>query len=492
MQYPQTSGELFHYPANAELTFIHASACLKVISRSLFSSMKPASSVILPALLTAFIAFSQPCRLLAQSAPAATPQPDAVEVISLDMAIARAQASEPTFAAASAEARVAQLDRSIARAGLLPAVNTHNQFLFTQANGSNNRIGQTATATTAPVFIANNSIHEYANQVSATETLGLGRVNAVTLANAYAARATGELEIARRGLVGAVVHLYYSVAAAQTKLEAAQHALTESDDFLKITREREQAREAAHADVIKAQLSEQQRARDVADAKLLVDKASLDLGVLLYPDPRTPYRTESSTSALLPDRATVETDAAKNNAEIRSAIASLRAGEAEVGATRAALLPELALNVTYGIDAPQFARTGPDGSHNLGYSASATVDLPVWDWLATEHKIKQAQIRRDALKVALTATQRRLIADLAEFYDEAVVARDQLASLELSAATARESLSLTKLRYTGGEGSVLEVVDAQNAVLTAETAQADGTVRYQVALANLQTLTGRF
>jgi outer membrane protein TolC len=39
---------------------------------------------------------------------------------------------------------------------------------------------------------------------------------------------------------------------------------------------------------------------------------------------------------------------------------------------------------------------------------------------------------------------------------------------------------------------VLEVVDAQNTLLAAETAQADGVVRYQLALANLQTLTGRF
>ena len=148
--------------------------------------------------------------------------------------------------------------------------------------------------------------------------------------------------------------------------------------------------------------------------------------------------------------------------------------------------------MTYGIDAPQFARTGPDNAQNLGYSASATVDLPLWDWLASEHKIKQAQIRRDALKVALTATQRRMIAELAEYYDTAAVARDQLASLELSTATARESLRLTRLRYSGGEGSVLEVVDAQSALLSAESAQADGTVRYQVALANLQTLTGRF
>ena len=39
---------------------------------------------------------------------------------------------------------------------------------------------------------------------------------------------------------------------------------------------------------------------------------------------------------------------------------------------------------------------------NLGYSASVTLDIPVWDWLATEHKVKQSEIRRDVAKVALT------------------------------------------------------------------------------------------
>ena len=116
---------------------------------------------------------------------------------------------------------------------------------------------------------------------------------------------------------------------------------------------------------------------------------------------------------------------------------------------------------TYGIDAPQFAVNGPEGVRNLGYSASVTLDIPVWDWFATEHKVKQSEIRRDAAKVALTATQRRLIAQLDESYAEAAAARDQLASLDSSVATAAESLRLTKLRYTGGEATVLEVVDAQ-------------------------------
>ena len=47
-----------------------------------------------------------------------------------------ARANEPTFAAAAANARVAALDHSIARAALLPNATFHNQYLYTQPNGS--------------------------------------------------------------------------------------------------------------------------------------------------------------------------------------------------------------------------------------------------------------------------------------------------------------------------------------------------------------------
>jgi len=412
-------------------------------------------------------------------------------VISLDDAIHRAQANEPAFAAAMADSRSAQLDRSIARAGLLPSATFHNQYLFTQGNGSADRVGQTTTSA-APRFIANNAVHEYASQAVVNETLGLQQLTAVTIADANAAKAVAELEVARRGLLSTVVTSYYTLAASESKLATAQHALDEANSFVTLTQQREDARESAHADVLKAQLQQQQRVRDLADARLAATKAHLELGILLYPDPRTPFQTAVSAPPLLPERAEVEAAAGKNNAELRSAMASLKASEAGIKSARAAYLPDLALNYTYGIDAPQFAVNGPDGTRNLGYSASATLDLPLWDWLATEHKVKQSQIRRDAAKVALSAAQRRLIADLAEFYDEAAAARDQLGSLDASAATARESLRLTRLRYESGEGTVLEVVDAQSSLITAENARADGVVRYETALANLQTLTGRF
>jgi outer membrane protein TolC len=278
---------------------------------------------------------------------------------------------------------------------------------------------------------------------------------------------------------------------AGSKQTIAERAQGEASDFTALTSKREQAREAAHADVVKAQLQQQQRERDLSDAKVAAEKARLELGVLLFPDPSTSYVLVLETSIVpLASRTEVEEAAAKNNPELKSALAALKMSNEEVLAARAAYLPDLGLNMTYGIDAPQIAVNGPDRLQNLGYSASVTLDIPVWDWLSTQHKVKQSEIRRDAVRVALNATQSRLIARLNEACSEAAVARDQLTSLEESVATAAESLHLTKMRYIGGEATVLEVVDAQTAFVSAENAREDGLVRYQAARADLQTLTG--
>ena len=102
----------------------------------------------------------------------------------------------------------------------------------------------------------------------------------------------------------------------------------------------------------------------------------------------------------------------------------------------------------------------------------------------------QSEIKRDVARVALSATQRQLIANLQEYYATVQTAQQELQSLDQSVDAAAESLHLTKLRYQGGEGLVLEVVDAQNTYVAAQNAREDGRVRYQTALANLQTLTG--
>ena len=140
----------------------------------------------------------------------------------------------------------------------------------------------------------------------------------------------------------------------------------------------------------------------------------------------------------------------------------------------------------------QPVRHRTDGVRNLGYSTVATLQIPIFSWGADRSKLKQAELRRDQAKLELSHEQRQVLSRLRQFYEEASTARSEMESLASSAEMAAESLRLTNLRYQAGESTVLEIVDAQNTLTQARNAYDDGQVRYRVAVANLQTLTGSF
>ena len=416
-------------------------------------------------------------------------------VITLEEAVRRAQTNDSAYINAVANRASAALDRTIARSALLPGVIYHNQYLYTQPQQLGGLRAGSPTGNVA--FIANNTVHEYISQAQVNETLGLNLFAQYKRSNAAAALATAQQEIARRDLVLSVVNGYFNMLAAAGKLTVAQRAADEAGRFSGTTRRLEAGGEVAYADVVKADLQEQQRQRDLSDARLLAEKTRLDLGVLLFPDPRTDYTladvliSDPAQLPAVPAKVDVEGAARTNNPDLRAALEAVRVADQDVAAARFAYLPTLALNYSYGIDAAQFAVNNRDGAHNLGYSAFVTFDIPVWDWLATQSRVRQSNIRRDVARTELSTSQRRLLADLEELYNEAQSAGSQLKSLDASVAGATQSLKLVNLRYTAGEATVLEVVDAQNTLTGAETMRADGIVRYRAALANLQTLTGK-
>jgi outer membrane protein TolC len=84
------------------------------------------------------------------------------------------------------------------------------------------------------------------------------------------------------------------------------------------------------------------------------------------------------------------------------------------------------------------------------------------------------------------------MANLYSMYNEALAARSGAENLQRLAELAAESLRLISLRYQAGESTALEVVDAQNTLVQARNAADDAQLRYRVAVAQLQTLTGRF
>lgn len=287
---------------------------------------------------------------------------------------------------------------------------------------------------------------------------------------------------------------YYTLASSQRKLLNAQQGVREAQDFVGVTQKQEQGGEVAHSDVIKAEIQLEQRRRDSQEAQLALEKSRVDLAVLLFPDFRQDYSVVDTleSNPPLPPFSDVEQLAEKKNPDIRAAEATVRQQTFGVSSARASLLPSLTFDYFFGINANQVALYDREHHNNLGSSAQAQLNIPIWTWGAARSRVHQAKLRLQMAKLDLTFTQRQLLANLNSFYREASVARDEVGSLRHSLDLSSQSLKLTLLRYQAGESTVLEVVDAQTTLTQARNAFDDGLVRYQLALANLQTLTGVF
>jgi hypothetical protein len=113
--------------------------------------------------------------------------------ITLDEAIRRAQTVDHNYVSAVADRGTADAARTV----------TQPQRPYDTVNT------QTGNGGPVPIFIANNSVREYVSEGVVTETIGVGLVAGVRRSYAESAAAKARLEVARRGLVAAVVGAYY-------------------------------------------------------------------------------------------------------------------------------------------------------------------------------------------------------------------------------------------------------------------------------------------
>ena len=411
-------------------------------------------------------------------------QPAAASVsLDLNSALQRARDYNQQFLAAGIAVQLAHEDRLQAKAAFYPTLNWFNQYIYTQGDH-----------TPSGIFVANDGVHVYNEQAAVhAELFSMTQRAAYRRAVAAEAAARARQEIATRGLAATVIQSWYGLIAARRHLVNARESLTEGQRFLDITQKLEAGGEAAHADVIKAQLLVMQQQRDVTDAQVNVEKAQLALGVIVFPDPLQQFMVneELGENAPLPSLNEVRAEAIASSPDLHAAKASVEEARYGVSSARGAYYPSLVLDYWYGIDANVFGVRGPRDRQNLGSVAQGTVTVPVWNWGITRSKVRQAELEQKQAQTELTWAQRQLAANIDGFYLEAQAARNQIDSLRASADLSAQSLRLTILRYQAGEATALEVSDAETTLTQARNAYDDGLARYATALANLETLTGK-
>jgi outer membrane protein TolC len=441
-----------------------------------------------------------PTDATASARQAAPPRNGELMQLTFQQALDLARKNATQFLVAVTNAGVLHEDAKQARNLLLPTVTYNNSALYTQSiPGATvlNNAGTTETIVAPPViYIANNAPHEYTSQADIHESIDMSALSNWRRASAAAAVARAQAEIAKRGLVVTVAQNYFKVGAAQHKLDTAKLASGEGDKFFQLTQKLENGGEVAHADVLKAELQMRDRRRQLQEAQLALLNARLDLAVLIFPNFNDNFEVADDihASAPLPSIEEIQQRGTKDNPDLRAALEAVHQSRYDVRGARLGYLPSLSFDYFYGIDATRFAVNAELANgqkySNVGSSWLATLNIPIWNWGTTQSKVKQAELKQNQAKREFSMAQRKLIAEIQSLYAEASTALSELEDLKRSGELASEALRLVTLRYQNGEATVLEVVDAQTTFATANSAYQDGALRYRVALASLQTLTG--
>ncbi len=419
--------------------------------------------------------------------------PGAPILVTLQDALKRARAMSPIVRLAITNAKIAAEKPTQSRGANLPTVSSNSQFLYTQGNG-----------TPVSRFIANNGVHEYIAQVDVHQALSVANVILYRESVVSAALAKDQAEIARRGLMVAVVQGYAALVAAKRKYLAQQQAAQIAQNFLKTTEQLESGGEVAHADVVKAQVQYDDSQVALQDAELARDTAKAALAMLVFADVNRKYDVVDDPAQVLTLQAygDVETEARQNNPALDAAFKNEHLADQAIAAARSEYLPTMTLDYFYGIDANRFAVNTPSSPtidpelqgrpiQNLGYSVLASITLPIWNWGATQSKVKSAEILHRQAMLDRQFAERKLIADLQQFYGEAKTAQSDMEIRKSAAANAAESAKLTLVQYKAGDATALEVVTAEDSLMLEQNAYADAQTRYATAIANLATLTGK-
>jgi outer membrane protein TolC len=447
----------------------------------------PASAQIAPPQVTP----EAPVQLVYPPKPAE--QTGAPVTITLADALQRAQKYNAEFLGSLSDQKSAHEDRVQARNARLPQLGARSEYLGTQGNG----------ITPNGRYVTQDGVHVYREWAVLHEDISANTLMGTDYKRSMAAEAiaAAKAEIARRGLTVTVTKTYYALVVAQRKYATAQEALEQSRRFLQLTEDTERAGQAAHSDVIKAQIQYQQQQEAFSEANLGMENARLDLAVLIFPtlDENFTAVDDLATPRPLPTFGEAQEMAGKMNPDIRVATEAFRQSNLDVTGARSAFLPAISLDPVWGLEANcvalhcvYSALPEAGATPTLGYFISASLTFSVWDWGTLRSKLHQAQFREAQAQVQLSQTQRRVLSELYAAYNEALVARAAVDKLRQTADLAGESLRLVTLRYQGGSSTTLEVVDAQTTLITTRNAYDDAQVRYRTALATLQTFTGNF
>lgn len=309
--------------------------------------------------------------------------------------------------------------------------------------------------------------------VSASYTAGLsvpsfevdlfGRLRSMTHAQfeRYLATEAGARET-RLALVAQIANTWLDYAADSSLLLVSQETVKTSQDSVRLTRIRLEGGIAPRTDLSQAQEILSQAQANLAQQRTLVaqDVNALQLlvGSPVAPSLLPPSIEQAGpTVAELP--AGVSSYVLLRRPDVVQAEYQLRAGNADIGAARAALFPKITLTGLLGFASSALASLFTGGA--FAWSAGANAAYTIFNAGAGRANVRLSEAQRNAALATYQGTIQTAFREVSDALARRATMDDQLTATERQQAAAADVLTLEEARYRAGIDSFLNVLDAQ-------------------------------
>ncbi|MFH0801756.1 MAG: TolC family protein [bacterium] len=234
---------------------------------------------------------------------------------------------------------------------------------------------------------------------------------------------------------------------------------------LSLAQERFKAGVGLPSDVVRAETAVSDAVFNLTQARTNTAVARVNLAVYMGIDPRTPLQLSEEPE---PDVESSDANALfelalRNRPEIKEAMASLKASESSLKAAHTSNAPNISGSVGW------LGRDNIFPPANGALSTGVTMQWSPFDGGLTPGLVHEATAVRSGAEARLKKTRQDVLSDVARAYLVLQTARQRLEMSEAGVFNAQEALRLIEGRYQAGVGLLLEVLDAQNALLTART-----------------------
>ena len=272
-------------------------------------------------------------------------------------------------------------------------------------------------------------------------------------------------ERSRENLKLDVIKAYYDALEARRTVDVRQETVDKYQDHYTNVSQLYAAGSKARIDVIRSSVELSNAAQNLIKAQNSYEVNLATLRNYLNVDRSEPLNLTSDFSY---DQFNIDMDACidyayRNRKDLLIDLYKYQQAENDIKAAKADFGPSVTLSA-----GPSWSHTfKPSTSSDSDITAGATLSWNFWDNGLTRAKVQQAEASRDKAKLTLTKDQEDIDLSLRQAYYNMREAEKRLNSTGDAVKQAEEDYFIAREKYRAGEGLMLDIIDAQEALSTA-------------------------